>query len=190
MATEPPTLTVVRHGETEWSAAGRHTSTTDLPLVAAGRKAAAALAPRLATGDFTLVLCSPRLRARETCSLAGFGERAEIDEDLVEWDYGDYEGLTTTEIRRERPEWDLWSDGCPGGDSPVQVQARVDRVIARCAAAGGQGLAFAHGHVLRALSARWIGLPIGGGSRLRLAAAGVGRLGVDRGTRVIDQWNA
>ena len=190
MATQPSPLTVVRHGETEWSAAGRHTSTTELPLVAAGREAAAALAPRLAAEDFALVLCSPRLRARETCALAGFGERAEITDELAEWDYGEYEGLTTPEIRSRRPDWDLWTDGCPGGEGPEAVRARVDGVIARFAAAGGPGLAFAHGHVLRSLSARWIGLPIAGGARLLLAAAGVGRLGVDRGMRVIDQWNA
>ena len=190
MAAQSSPLIVVRHGETEWSAAGRHTSTTDLPLLAAGREAAAALAPRLAGEDFALVLCSPRLRARETCALAGFGGEAEIDPDLAEWDYGDYEGLTTTEIRSRRPDWDLWTDGCPAGEGPDDVQTRVDRVIARFAGAGGPGLAFAHGHVLRSLSARWIGLPIAGGARLLLAAAGIGRLGVDRGTRVIDQWNA
>ena len=184
-------IVIVRHGETEWSAAGRHTGTTDLPLTEDGREqAAAALAPRLAGERFALVLCSPLRRARETCELAGFGGVADTCPDLVEWDYGDYEGLTTPQIREIDPGWDLWRDGCPGGELPASVGSRVDRVLERFAATGGAGLAFAHGHVLRVLTARWLEMEPAAGARFRLAAAGVARLGWERETRVIDQFNA
>ncbi|HET9102139.1 MAG TPA: histidine phosphatase family protein [Solirubrobacteraceae bacterium] len=189
MANRPRTLVVIRHGETEWSRAGRHTGLTDIPLTEAGRAAAAALAPRLAEQTFALVLCSPLQRARETCALAGFGQQAELCEDLVEWNYGDYDGLTSAEIRETRPGWDLWHDGCPGGEQPDEVGARLDRVLARVAEVDGDVLAVAHGHSLRVLAARWIELEPAGGARLRLAAAGLGRLGFEHGTRVIDQWN-
>jgi len=183
-------LVVVRHGETEWSAAGRHTGTTDIPLTQAGREGAAALAPRLSGQDYALVLCSPLIRARDTCELAGFGAVAQPCPDLVEWDYGDYDGLTTPQIRELDPDWNLWRDGCPGGELPSEVGARVDRALERFAAAEGPGLAFAHGHLLRVLTARWLAMEPAAGARFRLAAAGVGRLGWERETRVIDQWNA
>lgn len=183
-------LVVVRHGETEWSAAGRHTGLTDVPLTEAGREGAAALRPRLAGKRFALVLCSPLRRARETCELAGFGGVAQPCADLVEWDYGDYEGLTTPEIRERDPDWDLWRDGCPGGELPAQVGARSGQVLERFAAADGPGLAFAHGHLLRVLTARWLAMEAAAGARFRLAAAGMGQLGWERETRVIDQWNA
>ena len=182
-------IVVVRHGETDWSAAGRHTGTTDIPLNAAGREGAAALAQRLA-GDYALVLCSPLSRARETCQLAGLGAQAELCPDLVEWDYGDYDGLTTPQIRETNPGWDLWHEGCPGGELPAQVAARADRVLRRFAAVDGLGIAFAHGHLLRVLTARWLEMEPAAGARFRLAAAGFGRLGYERETRVIDQWNA
>jgi broad specificity phosphatase PhoE len=183
-------ILIVRHGETEWSAASRHTGRTDVPLTEAGRQQAAALASRLAGDRFTLVLCSPLRRARETCELAGFGGVAEICDDLPEWDYGEYEGLTTPEIRASNPTWDLWHEGSPGGESPADVAARVDRVLARFAAVNGEGLAFAHGHVLRVLTARWLEMEPAAGARFKLATAAVGTLGHERETTVIDQWNA
>lgn len=189
MADHEP-LVVVRHGETEWSAAGRHTGTTDVPLIEAGRKGAAALRPRLGDEDYALVLCSPLIRARETCELAGFGAAAEPCPDLVEWDYGEYDGLTTPQIRELNPGWNLWLDGCPGGESPAHVGTRVDRVLERVRAIDGAVLAFAHGHVLRVLTARWLEMDVAAGARFRLAPAGVGRLGWERETRVIEQWNA
>jgi broad specificity phosphatase PhoE len=190
-------IVLVRHGATEWSEAGRHTGRSDLPLLPEGRRQAEELSRMLGAADFNRVLCSPLRRARETCELAGFGDRAEIVEDLREWDYGDYEGLTTPEIRRRRPAWSLWRDGCPGGESPGQVSARADRVLALATSADGEGqregrapaLLFAHGHILRVVSARWIGLEVDGGSRLVLRPAAVGLLGHERETRVIEGWN-
>jgi probable phosphoglycerate mutase len=182
-------IVVVRHGETEWSLSGRHTGTTDLPLTEAGTRLAAALAALLPGGPYALVLSSPMQRALQTCELAGFS--AEVEHDLREWDYGDYEGLTTPEIWAANPEWNLWRDGCPGGESPAEVAARADRVIARCAAAaGGDALLFAHGHILRVLTARWIGLDAAGGARFALEAAAFGVLGHERDTRVVERWNS
>jgi probable phosphoglycerate mutase len=183
-------LTLVRHGQTEWSENGRHTSTTDLALLPAGRERAAKLRGVLDPAGFTLVLCSPRLRARETAQLAGFGAAVELDEDLVEWDYGDYEGLTTPEILAARPGWNLWTDGCPGGESPAQVSARVDRVIARAASVGGEVILFAHGHLLRCLAARWLGEELIFGARLVLSPASVSRLGTVNSVRALEGWNA
>jgi broad specificity phosphatase PhoE len=182
-------IVVVRHGETEWSAAGRHTSRTDLPLTEDGRLRAASLAGALSEWSFALVLCSPLRRARDTCEIAGFGERAEIDDDLREWNYGEYEGLTTPEIRAQNPDWSLWRDGCPGGERPEEIAARADRALDRLAAADGDALAFAHGHLLRVLAARWISLEASGGARLALGAGAMGVLGYERETRVIDRWN-
>jgi broad specificity phosphatase PhoE len=182
-------VVIVRHGETEWSLAGRHTGRTDLPLTDHGREQATALAATLAGRDFELVLCSPLQRAVQTCRLAGFGDVAELCEDLREWDYGDYEGLTTPQIRERDPEWNLWREGCPGGEAPTAVGARVDRVRERLAAVDGDALAFAHGHVLRVLTARWLAMDVDAGARFLLAAAGVGVLGHERETSVIERWN-
>jgi probable phosphoglycerate mutase len=182
-------IVLVRHGETEWSAAGKHTSATDLPLVQAGRTRAAAVAQELAGRSFALVLCSPLRRARETCELAGLGARAELDDDLREWDYGEYEGLTTPEIRERRPGWWLWSDGCPGGEMPARVAARADRALTRLRAADGDAIAFAHGHILRVLAARWVGLEASFGAHLTLAAGGLSVLGFERDVEVLTRWN-
>jgi broad specificity phosphatase PhoE len=186
----PRTLVIIRHGETEWSRTGRHTGLTDIPLNDAGKAAAAGLAPRLAAETFSLVLTSPLQRARETCALAGFGEQAELCDDLVEWNYGDYDGLTSDQIHESRPDWDLWRDGCPAGEQPAEVGARLDRVLARAATVDGDVLAVAHGHSLRVLVARWLELEPAAGARFRLAAAGVGRLSWEHGIHVIAQWNA
>lgn len=181
---------IVRHGETEWSLSGQHTSRTDLPLSEEGRRRAAEIASDLASHTFSLVLCSPLRRARETCELAGFGGRAEICEDLREWEYGEYEGLTTPEIRGRDPDWNLWRDGCPSGETPEEVGRRVDRVLERLRGADGDALAFAHGHVLRVTAARWIALAPAGGARFVLGAGAIGGLGFERETEVITRWNA
>jgi broad specificity phosphatase PhoE len=181
---------IVRHGETEWSANGRHTSRTDLPLTEAGRQRAAMLAQELSGQRFSLILCSPLRRARETCELAGFGEVAEICADLHEWDYGEYEGLTTPEIWVENPDWNLWSQGCPGGELPEQIGARVDLVLKRMGDATGDVLAFAHGHVLRVLTARWLQMEPAAGARFALGAGAIGLLGHERHTQVLSRWNA
>lgn len=183
-------IVVVRHGETEWSANGKHTSRTDLSLTAAGRERAHALASQLSGLSFSLVLTSPLKRARETCELAGFGDVAELCDDLKEWDYGTYEGLTTPEIWEQRPDWNLWRDGCPGGETPEQVGARADAALARLRAADGDALAFAHGHILRVVTARWLEMPVAAGARFALAAGGVGELGFERKTEVLRRWNA
>ena len=183
-------IVVVRHGETEWSLSGRHTSGTDLPLTDQGRERARGLAKVLAGWKFSLVLCSPLRRARETCELAGFGRVAEICEDLHEWDYGEYEGLTTPQIRQRDPDWSLWRDGCPGGEAPEQVGARADRVIERLRGAGGDGAAFAHGHILRVVTARWLGMQVAAGARFALGAGSIGVFGWERETEVLSRWNA
>ena len=182
-------IVLVRHGETEWSLSGQHTSRTDLPLIEVGRERAQALGPLLAGWDFSLVLTSPLRRARETCELAGFGDRAEVLDDLREWDYGEYEGLTTPQIREQRPDWSLWRDGCPGGEQPSEISARADRVLERMRGGGGDVLAFAHGHIFRVLAARWIQLPASGGARLALKAGAISALGYERDTEVISLWN-
>jgi broad specificity phosphatase PhoE len=182
-------IVLVRHGETEWSKSGQHTSRTELPLLEEGRERAQALRPMLAPWNFALVLTSPMRRARETCELAGFGDRAEVCEDLREWDYGDYEGLTTPQIWERRPDWSLWTDGCPNGEQPEEVGARADRALARLRAADGDSLAFAHGHIFRVTAARWIGLPASGGARLALRAGAMSVLGFERQTEVIQLWN-
>jgi len=178
-------IVLVRHGQTEWSASGKHTSTTDIPLTDAGRAAARALPLR--GREFALVLTSPRLRARETCALAGL--TGEVDADLAEFDYGAYEGLTTKEIREQRPGWSLWTDGAPGGETADEVGARADRVIARAVAAGGDVALFAHGHVLRVLGARWLGLPASAGGHFGLDTASICELGFEREARVVWKWN-
>lgn len=183
-------ILLLRHGETEWSAAHRHTSYTDLDLTATGERQAGQLADRLAGRSFAAVFASPRRRARRTAELAGLTV-TEVDDDLAEWDYGEYEGLTTEEIRRDRPDWYLWHDGCPGGESPEQVGARLDRALQRAAdhLTRGDVALVGHGHSLRVAGARWIGLPPGDGGRLRLETGGLCVLGHEHGRRVILQWN-
>ena len=182
-------ILLVRHGETEWSLSGQHTSHTDLPLTENGRRKAGPLREALAGRPFALVLCSPLRRARETCELAGFADRAEIDADLHEWDYGEYEGLTTPQIREMQPDWNLWTDGNPGGESPAEVAARADRVIARLRGADGDAIAFAHGHILRVLAARWMEMDVTAGARLVLSPGTICTLGYERETQAILSWN-
>ena len=179
---------LVRHGETEWSRDGRHTSTTDLPLTADGERVAAALRDRLEDDRFALVLTSPRERARQTARLTGHPE-AEVDADLAEWDYGDLEGETSEEIRETYPGWTIWTGPVPGGETAEQVAARLDRVVERCRAADGRVLLFGHGHALRALAARWLDLPVAEGRHLRLDTATVSVLGFERETPVVLRWN-
>jgi probable phosphoglycerate mutase len=179
---------LVRHGQTEWSASGRHTSTTDLPLTSDGESAARALAPRLASTSFDLALTSPRQRARRTAELAGFPS-AEIDADLVEWDYGDYEGVTTDEIRESVPDWTIWTQPCPGGETAAEVSARLDRLVARCLDVEGDVLLVSHGHALRALAARWLVLPVSEGRLLKLDTGTVSVLGHEREQPVVLRWN-
>jgi probable phosphoglycerate mutase len=182
-------IVLVRHGETEWSRSGQHTGDTDLPLLPEGEEQARAVAPRLAGREFALVLCSPMQRARRTAELAGFGDRAEVDDDLRERDYGEYEGRRTKDIRVERPGWDVWRDDIPGGETLEQLAARADRVIERALAADGDVLLFAHSHFLRELGGRWIGLGPEGGGKLTLATATLSTLGWERERRVLRGWN-
>jgi broad specificity phosphatase PhoE len=181
---------LVRHGETEWSASGQHTSRTDIELTAEGERAARALGERLAGREFALVLSSPLRRARDTADLAGFAGRYEIDEDLKEFDYGDYEGLTTPEIRETRPGWYLWRDGCPNGESAEDVAVRCDRVIAELLGIDGDVAIVAHGHILRSLAARWAEEPAAFGGRLFLSTGSISVLGFEREVRVVRSWNA
>jgi len=182
-------LWVVRHGETEWSATGRHTSTTDVPLTPAGEQAARALARRLAGTTFDLVLTSPRERARRTAALAGFPD-AEVDDDLSEWAYGDYEGVTTAAIRESVPGWTVWTHPCPGGESAAEVGRRLDRVVARVRTHGGRVLVVGHGHASRVLAARWLDQPVEEGRNFALDTATVSVLGYERETPVVVRWNA
>ncbi len=184
-----PRLILVRHGDTEWTESGQHTSHTDLPLLPSGVQHARALAPSLARHEFARVLSSPLQRALETAKLTGFGDRVEVMPELTEWDYGDYEGLTSAQIHETDPDWDLWHGGCPGGESPAEVTMRVDRVIADAVATAGDVLMFAHGHILRSVAARWIGLGVSGGERLYLSPATLSVLGHEHETRVIECWN-
>ena len=180
---------LVRHGETEWSRDGRHTSTTDLPLTDEGREVAESLRSRLAAASFALVLSSPRQRALETARLSGHPE-AEVDDDLAEWDYGDLEGLTTEQIRTTYAGWTIWQGPVPGGESADQVATRLDRVVARCRSQEGRVLLFGHGHSLRALAARWLELPVTNGRHLKLDTATVSVLGWERETPVVLHWNS
>ena len=186
-----PRLYLVRHGETEWSAAGRHTGRTDIPLTPWGEDTARQLAARLAGIPFARVWTSPAVRARRTCELAGFGTAAQTDADLWEWDYGEYEGLRAAEIRAHRPGWVVFRDGPAGGETPAQVAARADRVIARAREVEGNVLIFSHGHFSRVLGARWVGLGPDAGRLLYLSTAAVCVLGYDhdRGEPVIRLWN-
>ena len=193
-------LWLVRHGETEWSAAGRHTGRSDIPLTENGRRQAALVGKELAKTKFSAVLCSPLLRAKQTCEIAGFGGVATIDEGLHEWDYGVFEGRTAKEIQAEIPDWSVWKNEIVNGESVEQVGARADGVIARALAAAGpdaesdEGAVlrvalFAHGHILRIMSARWIALEACEGCRFALATASVSVLGFEKETRVVRQWN-
>jgi broad specificity phosphatase PhoE len=183
-------VVLVRHGETEWSRDLRHTGRTDVPLTDRGREEARMLRDSLAASSFTRVLTSPLSRAAETCRLAGLGERAETADALLEWDYGDYEGITTKEIRAGRPGWFLWRDGCPGGETADQVGARVDPLVVELKEGEGDVALFAHGHVLRVLTARWLGLPPRDGALFALSTATLSVLGFERETAVIRRWNA
>jgi probable phosphoglycerate mutase len=184
---------LIRHGETEWSLSGQHTGSTDIPLIARGEDAARNLGLRLREIPFARVLTSPRLRARRTCELAGLGPVAEIEPDLAEWDYGDYEGLLSAEILKGRPDWNIYRDGCPDGESPGQISARADRLIVRLRRLVGNVALFSHGHFGRVLAARWIGLPLGEAQRFQLDTASLGILSYERDrveSPVIALWNA
>jgi probable phosphoglycerate mutase len=180
---------LIRHGETEWSRDGRHTSKTELPLTAEGEAVAKGLHDRLDDDDFALVLTSPRARALETARLAGHPE-AVVDPDLAEWDYGDLEGETTPEIRETYPDWTIWTGPVPGGESAADLTVRLDRVVARCRGVDGRVLVFGHGHSLRAMAARWLDLPVTDGRHLRLDTATVSVLGWERETPVVQRWNS
>lgn len=180
---------LVRHGETEWSVSGRHTGLTDVPLTEHGREEAQRLAPVLQVQRFEDVLVSPLERAKQTCALAGFAAHASMDADLCELNYGAYEGMTPREIHELAPNWLLFRDGCPGGESPDEVWDRVDRVIARVRAIPGDVALFAHGHILRALGARWIGLAVVDGRRFRLDPATLCVLSYYHGLPAIERWN-
>lgn len=182
-------VTLIRHGETEWSISGQHTGRTDIPLTETGRVRAKQLGSRLAGQDFSLVLTSPLSRAVETARRAGLGDRAETTDDLLEWDYGEYEGRRTVDIRAERPGWLLWTDGVPGGETPDDVARRVDRVIARARTVDGDVALIAHGHVLRVLAARWLGQSPAFGVHLELGTAAVSVLGWEREEPSIELWN-
>lgn len=182
-------LWLVRHGETEWTASGQHTGKTDLPLTLEGKLHARQIAGFLNGRRFNLVLTSPLRRATETCRLAGYSEHAIVDANLLEWDYGDYEGRTTAQIQKTRTSWSLWKDGVPNGESIEQVATRAQNVIARVLANFGDTLLFAHGHILRILTACWLGLPPEAGQLFALGTASVSTLGYERETRVITQWN-
>jgi probable phosphoglycerate mutase len=180
---------LVRHGETEWSLGRRHTGRTDLPLLPEGTVQAESLQDRLDGHRFALVLTSPLLRARETSRLAGWGDRAEVEPDLAEWDYGEYEGLTTPEILVDHPDWDLFAHGATGGETALDVGRRADRVIARIRATDGDVLCFAHGHLLRVLAARWLGLEPEQGRCFTLDPASISALGWERSHPVVVRWN-
>jgi probable phosphoglycerate mutase len=182
-------LWLVRHGETEWSRSGAHTGRTDLPLTDTGRANAVALGGLLKQRQYTVVLTSPLERARETCRLAGLAGDAQVDPNLREWDYGDYEGRTTSDIQKEIPGWSLWKQGVPHGESVEQVGVRADAVIQRVLEVEGNVALFAHGHILRILTGRWLGLPADSGRLFALGTAAIGTLGYERTTRVITRWN-
>ena len=184
-----PEVVLVRHGETEWSRSGKHTGRTDVLLTARGQRQAEAIAPRLQGHRFARVLSSPLKRAVETCRLTGYGDRCEPCPDLLEWDYGAYEGRTTAEIRRTVPGWSLWRDGVPRGETADEVGHRADRVISAIRLAGGDALLFAHGHILRVLAARWLGLPPADGRLFALDTATVSVLGWEREVAVVRGWN-
>jgi broad specificity phosphatase PhoE len=192
MSNQLPVIYVARHGETAWTLTGQHTGLTDLPLTPQGERNARALADRLKGLDFAQVFTSPLQRAARTCALAGFGAMAKVDNDLVEWNYGDYEGLRSSEIRAKRPDWQLFRDGCPGGESPAQVMARADNVVKRVREAKGDVLLFSSGHFIRMLAARWIGIePSVHAMSFLLSTASLSAVGYDQDLSrpVIRLWN-
>lgn len=191
MSDELPVVYLARHGETTWSLSGQHTGLTDLPLTERGERNAHRLGERLSGLQFARVLTSPLQRAARTCEVAGFGAAAVIDRDLVEWDYGAYEGRTSAEIHSERPDWDLFRDGCPGGETPEQVGARADRAVSRVRAVQGNVLLFSSGHILRVLASRWLGLGPGAAGYFLLSTASLSELGYEheRSRPVIRLWN-
>jgi broad specificity phosphatase PhoE len=191
MSHATPIAYLVRHGETEWSRLGRHTGLSDIPLTPDGERAARLLTGLLAGQAFSAVWTSPLRRAHRTCDLVGLGDRAVVDGDLVEWDYGDYEGRRSDEIISGHPGWSLFRDGCPGGEGPAQVGARADRVLARLRADRGPVAIFSSGHLLRALAARWLGLDVEHGRLLALGTASLSVLGFEHGDRdpAILRWN-
>ena len=185
----PQRVYLLRHGETAWSLTGQHTGVTDLALTENGNAVAKRLAPVLGKERFEAVLTSPLQRARQTCELAGLGAQASTDADLLEWNYGEYEGKTPQQIRAKAPEWLIFRDGCPGGESPEQVRARVDRLIGKVRAVEGNAALFGHGHVLRVLAARWMGLPIAGGAHFLLGTATLSVLSYYHGIGAVERWN-
>jgi len=191
--TTPLKIYLVRHGETAWSLTGQHTGVSDIPLTPNGEVMARKLATTLDGITFTQVLTSPRLRARRTCELAGLSAQAKTEPLLAEWNYGEFEGLRTAEIRRQRPAWDIWTDGCPGGETPDNISRRADQVIAKLRDLSGNVILFSHGHFGRVLAARWIGFPVAQGQRFALDPASVSVLGFEAShpeTRVVLRWNA
>jgi probable phosphoglycerate mutase len=187
---QPTDVVLVRHGETAWSRSGQHTGSTDIPLTPEGEQSARRLAPLLTALRFSQVLTSPLQRARRTCELAGFAAQARTEADLVEWNYGAYEGLTSAEIQTQAPGWLVFTDGCPDGESPGQVAERVDRLLAKVRADQGPALLFAHGHLLRVLVARWLGLPPSEGRRFLLDTTTLNVLSHYRGVPALGCWNA
>jgi len=187
-----PVLYLIRHGQTAWSLSGQHTSWTDLPLIPAGVEESRKLAGRLGHLTFTRVYSSPRLRACETCELAGLDGAIEIEPDLAEWNYGDYEGLLATEIRQRQPDWNIYRDGCPNGESPAQISDRADRLIDRLQRLEGNVALFSHGHFSRVLAARWVNLPVTGASNLMINTASISTLTFEqsRSRPVITLWNS
>lgn len=190
MSNSEQKIYLLRHGETEWSLNGRHTGVTDIPLTENGRKLARQLQPILAREKFVMVLTSPLQRARETCELAGLGTLVSVDRDLMEWNYGEYEGLTTEQIRQTRPDWSVFSNGCPGGESPLQVSVRADRIVSRVRSVDGNVALFSHGHILRVLAARWINLSASYGENFLLDTATLNVLGYYRESPAFKIWNA
>ena len=189
MAKGEKRIWLIRHGETAWSLSGQHTSVTDIPLTKLGERQAAAIERELAGKQFAAVLTSPRARALETARLAGYGGVAQIDNNLQEWNYGIYEGITTADIRKHTPGWLIWDGPVPGGETSEQVAARADRAIARAMEIDGEVALFAHGHILRVLTARWLGLPAKAGQLFALETGSISILGFERETRVISRWN-
>lgn len=187
------TLYLIRHGQTEWSLSGQHTGQTDLPLTAEGEIQASQLAPILSKVEFSAVFTSPLQRARRTCELAGLARRSQVEPDLVEWNYGDYEGLTSEEILNDNPGWSLFSDGTPNGEKPEEVSDRADRLIERLGALAGNVALFSHGHFFSALASRWIGLPVLAAEHLELSTSSISMIGFSAHhpeIRVISGWNA